>query len=578
MHKLALVSTALVAITLCGARGQTSEPEPKRPGLSVETKGNFQNIQTIDPDLARQAQNFATLRQIPSAQNAILVPWLIANSLGLPPPFLLETARRLWEMDRRNDAFEWYSLALLRTRYDSGRCADPTAQQIMLPPIAAKVAGGIDQSRPVFGEAGLRALARTDAFSSTASPWWACSQGMAAIKAGLEKQSIEQSAWLKPQSEWDTLRATITQEFTAFFTEQGKPQDDPIPKSKAAYKITAVGTGEYRDFGWLDAKRLVFGEVKRDLKAQSATTVLRLWNDGSAVEEFASFPGRWCAGQGVVTYVVKSENLEGRARRITLAAGEPGRTIETAIEFDGFAMFPQLMHTTTRGGSMSSADPRRLSPFDCRWVRSEVLSDGKKNAEWIPLLPRDGFLSFVKQRGSILTEKILYYIDETSVPVELQVSARGIEPHSLRYYAYKRSYFLSAIEPPPASADERSNCDAAWWFYPQDARTEQICVPVDEVTQNYPTYWPSRAGVLRVIRARRTPHGEKVGGIYLTSSEGKTEKIFEGNVQGANVSPDGCKIAASTSPMVLNLNNAMSRTLMIIDLCSVEPPPSAAAR
>lgn len=570
LHKLTWIPAALVAMILCGSNAQTSGPEPKRPGVSVETRGSFQNIQTIDPDLVKQAQNFATLRQIPSTHNAALVPWLIANSLGLQPPFLLETARRLWELDRRNEAFEWYALALLRTRYDAGRCVDPTAQQIMLPPIAANVAGGVDQSRPAFGEAGLRALARNDAFSSTASPWWACSQGLVAIKAGLEKQSIEQSAWLKPQGEWDTLRATITRDFTAFFIEQGKLQDDPIPKSKAAYIVTTIGTGEYWDFGWLDAKRLVFGEVKRDLKAQSTTTTLRLWNDGGTVEEFANFSGRWCAGQGVVSYVVRSEKLEGRARRITLAAGEPGKAIETTIEFDGFAIFPQLMHTTTRSGSMVSADPKRLSPFDCRWVRSEVLSDAKKNAEWMPLLPRDGFVSFVKQPGSILTERILYYSDETSAPIELQVSARNIEPHSLRYYDYKRSYFLSAIEPPQASADKKTNCDAAWWFYPQETRIERVCVPVDEVTQNYPTYWPSRVGILRVIIARRTPHGEKPGGIYLTS-KGKSEKIFEGNVRAVSVSPDGCKVAIALYSRTLDPKAPLS----VLELCSMANSPGA---
>lgn len=571
MHKLVLVSAALMAMSLCGAKGQTPEPEPKKPSLSVETMGNFQNVQAIDPDLAKQTQNFATLRQIPSAQNAVLVPWLIANSLGLPPPFLLETARRLWEMDRRNDAFEWYSLALLRTRYDAGRCADPTAQQIMLPPIAANVAGGIDQSRPAFGEAGLRALARTDAFSGTASPWWVCSQGMAAIKAGLEKQSIEQSAWLKPQSEWNGLRASITRESTAFFIEQGKPQDDPIPMSKTAYKITTIGVGDYSYFAWLDAQRLAFGEWFRDPASRKQTTILRQWQDGGAIQEFASFPGHWCSGGGVVTYVVKSENLEGRARRITLATGEPGKTIEMAIEFDGFAMFPQLMHTATRGGSMSSADPKRLSPFDCRWVRSEVLSVSEKNAEWMPLLPRDGFLSFVKQQSSVLTERILYYADEISVPIELQVSARNIEPHAVRYYAYKRSYFLSAIEPPKASADKKLNCDVAWWFYPQDTRTEKVCVPVDEVTQNYPTYWPSHAGILRAISARRTPHGEKLGGIYLTSEDGKSEKIYEGNVRAVSVSPDGCKVAIALYSRTLDPKAPLS----VLELCSMANSPSA---
>jgi hypothetical protein len=308
--------------------------------------------------------------------------------------------------------------------------------------------------------------------------------------------------------------------------------------------------------------------LKRDLKAQSATTTLRQWKDGGAIEEFASFSGPWCVGHGVVTYVLKYEREAGKAKRTTFAVGEPGKTAEAVIEFDDALKFPQLMHTASRGGGPFSTDPRRQSPFDCRWVKNETLTGGKKDAEWIPLMPEDGFLSFVK-KGS--TEKILYYSSETSASIELPVFAQNIEPHSVRYYAYKRAYFLSATESPQSSAEKNSNCALVWWFYPKEARTEPVCAPVDEIAQNYPTYWPSRAGLLRVISARRTAHGEKPGGIYLTSEDGKSEKIYEGNVRAVSVSPDGCRVAIALYPRSLDPKAALS----VLELCSMSNSPSA---
>jgi hypothetical protein len=63
-----------------------------------------QNVQVIDPELAKQAQDFGSLRRIPSDQNATVVPWLISNSIGLSPPFLMKLALRLWESDQRDSA------------------------------------------------------------------------------------------------------------------------------------------------------------------------------------------------------------------------------------------------------------------------------------------------------------------------------------------------------------------------------------------------------------------------------------------------------------------------------------------
>jgi len=570
--RLALLGVAL-AVALPKANGQTADQDPKKPGLSIETQGNFKNIQSIDPDLAKQAQDLASLQRIPTNQNATVVPWLIANSVGLSPPFLLELARRLWDMDRRNDAFEWYALAFVRARYDSGRCVDPTAQQPMLPPIAVNVARGIAQYRSAFGEAGLRAIARPDAFSGTASPWWVCSRGMAAIKAGLENRSIEQSEWLKPRNDWDLLRTNITRDLTAFFTEQGKPQDDPIPMSKTAYKTTTIGVGDYNDFVWLDEQRLIFGEWSHDGSSRSLTTILRQWRMAAPIEEVARFTGPWCAGKGVVAYIVNHGGQNGKPRQVTFAVGEPGKTTENVVQFESYARYAKLMHDDSRGKSFST-DPKRQSPFDCRWVTSNILTGDRNDTEWIPLLPGDGFLSFNAPNGGP-ADRITYYSKETSAPMALPIPARDVAPHAVRYFDYKRAYFIS----PSGIRWEQvkdSKCVSVWWFFPEDARTEEICVPVDAANMNFPTYWPSRAGILRVVSRRRTPHGEKPGGIYLTAAEDRIEKLFEGRVRAVSVSPEGCRVAVDTYPETPSFGASANTALAVIDLCTVDQRPGAA--
>ena len=299
MRKSTLALATILTLGLPSTGAQTQQSDPKRPQLSSETRGNVTNVQVVDPALVKQAQDFATLRQIPGDKNTALVPWLMANAHTLPPSFVFETARRLWEIGRRDEAFEWFALAYARARYDAARCVDTTAPQGIagLPPIAANVQAGIDQFRSEFGAAGLRALSRPDAFSSAVSPWWICSHGIAAVRAGLEKRSIDQSDWLKPEAEWTALRSKVTEQLTAFFTEQGRPQDDPIPISKTLYEVTAIGTGNFRDlhgsitiaacsisrFEGHDLTRLSFGSGKAAAPSRKSVA---LWVRGAPVREF----------------------------------------------------------------------------------------------------------------------------------------------------------------------------------------------------------------------------------------------------------------------------------------------------
>jgi hypothetical protein len=230
------------------------------------------------------------------------------------------------------------------------------------------------------------------------------------------------------------------------------------------------------------------------------------------------------------------------------------------------------MHDGSRGVTFSN-DTKRQSSFDCRWVTSEILTHGKKDAEWIPLLPGHGFLLFNGPSGEA-ADKILYYPTETSAPIALPMPASAIPIQAVRYFAYKRAYFISPLPLRRDRLEKASNCVPVWWFFPEDTRTEEICAPNDAIGANFPTYWPSRVGMVRVATIRHTPHGEKPGGIYLTSSEGRTEKIFEGRVRVVSLSPDGCRVAAASYMDTRDTTITKNQTLVVIDLCSADQSSS----
>jgi hypothetical protein len=270
---------------------------------------------------------------------------------------------------------------------------------------------------------------------------------------------------------------------------------------------------------------------------------------------------------------LKHGGENGKPRQVTFAIGEPGKITEKVVEFESYTRYAQFMHDGSRGVTFSS-DTKRQSSFDCRWVTSEVLTRDKKDTEWIPLLPGHGFLLFNGPSGEA-ADKILYYPTETSMPIVLPMPAKDIPIHAVRYFAYKHAYFISPSGIPRDRLEKSSNCVPVWWFFPEDARTEEVCAPNDAIGENFPTYWPSRVGMLRAATIRHTPHGEKPGGIYLTSSEGRTERIFEGRMRVVSLSPEGCRVAAASYVETRDIKTSMNQTLVVIDLCAADQSSSA---
>ncbi len=261
----------------------------------------------------------------PFSENATLIPQLKAAANVLPPQFLYELSRRLWDTDKQA-AMEWSAVGKARALYDAQRCVDTTARQgiLVLPMIAPDVMAGIEADRKSYGEAGLRALARPDVFLDMESPAWICIHGMGAVSAAIQNKPITEHDWLRPPAEWEGIKDELRKELTQYFLEQGRPQDDPIPMTseKFSQRTLPLASDSANGWGWLNDQYLVLGNTERGDKGGPVHRLTMISIDGTR-EDIATTSGMWCVGNGVISYQTGSEKLSENARRITLAIGYP---------------------------------------------------------------------------------------------------------------------------------------------------------------------------------------------------------------------------------------------------------------
>ncbi|WP_148290768.1 hypothetical protein [Sulfuricella denitrificans] len=519
------------------------------------------NARIVDPKEARRNDPFATLHDKPMSENEALIPQLIASANVLPPQYLYELSRRLWPADK-TAAMEWLAVGMARARYDALRCTDKTARQgiLYLPMIAEEVVKGTEQDRKAFGEAGKRALARSDLFVDTVSPMWICMHGMSAINSAIQGRKMAESDWLAPAAEWTALRENVRKDLASYFDEQGKPQDDPIPMSKTPYPRVTLPWRITGGYAWLDGEHLVAATTETGPAGKQAAR-LAVWKLDGSKEEIGAPNGIWCAGNGVIAWQTESEKLVSKAERLTFNVGLPGAWTSQSMELRR----PFLNAGMAQGFSQSwnlPANPARQSPFDCHWETNESLSGTKFATQWFPLLSGHGAIQFEPPVNTSLARKAAW-VRKDGETVRLPVDERALTLESFRYFAWKKAYFVAPLWSRFRQESGPPACVPAAWIYPAEGRVEEVCVPFDTANQsNAVLFSPSRAGWLRMASARITAHGQKPGGLYLVKPNGQTEKLAETQMDSWNVSPDGCRVAfrhrkSDTGPYELD----------ILDLC-----------
>lgn len=159
-------------------------------------------------DWVRQADLFGKVAQ--SADDGAVIAWERTHQATLSSGYLFDLSRRLLRSDA-DQAMEWYVVAMLRGRYDAGRCIDDTAGRAVsrLSQMAAEVLRYGETHRREFATAGLRALARPDLLAHTISPDWVCAQGLSGMGG--------RSAGTTPPVTWTALETKLRQDYSRQF-------------------------------------------------------------------------------------------------------------------------------------------------------------------------------------------------------------------------------------------------------------------------------------------------------------------------------------------------------------------------
>ncbi len=217
LNRLVLAGGLATGLVAGGASAQdvSEDPNQRSPELVVvplgdgEGEAHFVVGQMAWGDvlgLLNQLQEQPTDRTIEVAQTL----WTARDEN--PPFFLFELARLTAESDPAF-AVQAYFLGRSRTMYDAARCLDSAALDVIneASAYAGEEVVQVIASRPELTIAAIEQVIESGgAFSSNASPWWACSFGTNAYYAAVNGQTLSGDEWLMVQSRWPSVQQRIS--------------------------------------------------------------------------------------------------------------------------------------------------------------------------------------------------------------------------------------------------------------------------------------------------------------------------------------------------------------------------------
>lgn len=549
---LALIVLLSGCQTSLNQAGTDTKPSviTETPSIVVQKSGSFTNTFATTPELQEQQRLLREIQALPKSDNDLAVEWIKRNNRHLSPAFLYELSRRALSKNP-NQAMEWFVVASIRARYDAARCVDKTARQgvTTLSRIAVNVAKYAQSNRAAFGQAGLSALSRSDLFDSDVSPIWICIHGLKAITAGLNKQKLTEAEWFVPKASWPELKRKIIERQTVYFQGQGKPQVDAIAQSKQTFSVyTFEDNLNFGEFSWLNGNELVISARNKSKDAQKNKD-LYLWRPEADKRPFEKISGtqRWCAGQEILMYQTSMKFVKGGRNEFRYRMGRKN-ALENRELIEKGVYSAIDRHQDWSVGFTRRSSPYRQNSFTCELVKDDELPV-IENANWQPLIDDDGFLSFKFARAELRSEEpAVIFARATDLKAKpLAIYWSAVLPKCVKYYDFMDAYFLSpcGLGLKNIAALKVEECIPFWWLKisPSGLQVDEQCAPVDSLVENLPQMVPSKAGLLRLIQSRRTLHGKKIGGVYLTSPNGLSEKILDAWVSDFAMSPNGCHLA-----------------------------------
>lgn len=542
--------------------------------IRVETSGKITNISVDGPELREQYEFLKRLQATPISDEAARQD-LVARHDELTPPFLFELARRTFPIDKQ-EAVGWYFMGTIRSRLDAVLCTDTTAPQgiMFLPQMASEVGRFINEDPVEAGKIGKRVLADPDLMKGTASPWWICSHGRQAIRKAVQGQNPKELAWLKPEEEWEGLFKSILEGADTYFESLQAPMDDPVPTYERILEPRFItGDGKYKYFSWVDNGRLAFYEEVNRM----GSNYLYLWEEGQSLTKVTDSvrAQTFCAGDGNIFFGTEWEVITpgpGGTFKEHFVLGPPENLKEFTETYSGIPIRPLRPGLFVRSGE---ADWRQ-NPFNCKMETSGKLNELFGDARyWVGLPNGRGYLA--SGEGNPDLESGLYYLPgEKSDPVRIWEANQDFS--CLSYLAFSNAVSLQNTCPTYFVSSSGRGPDPERLFTVLLRFDDNIPViekrPFDLLPQERgeTQLLFTKRGLVRLMKTRHTPVGEREGGFYWYVPGAGPVKIWEGYPDYAEVSPDGCQIAFN---IVTRPNEGFAsmeyRKIAVVDVCEALP-------
>ncbi|MFY9287928.1 MAG: hypothetical protein WAO98_05445 [Alphaproteobacteria bacterium] len=500
----------------------------------------------VSNDAKEQLALLKAIKESSSKENEKIATWIIQHQSELIPLYLLELSQRLLAKNM-DEAFEWYTIGIMRGRYDAKRCVRPNPGSEALGLNAIATMQYIKLKIDAFAAAGQRTVERGDLFKYNAPIDWICDD--------FSFDSTKDVA-LKPQTEWPALAEEVRQQSRAKYKNAAKPaQPDLTSISVATYELPE-GTS-WTDMAWLNDENLVIELPSKERRQVGKNADLYFWNVKTQKATYAvPYAGLWCASDNNFTYTT-SRNGSGTNYSFTMMnqTTTGNKTFTTGNLAAGLSWGQHIPRGISGHNPEMYKAAEKFNPFDCTWTTSKEYAALYPSFAWEFLRQGDGVIAFQPTNGdkkALGPKMTAVHYNAAGTPIQLPIAAQGLDINSVRYYAFRNAYFLTVPFIKQVQNDV-GNCLSAWWLDAKTSNVDQVCAP-SELDGQEAAYAPTRKGILRFLSLRNDGRHKVEGGVYLTDNNGHTNKIWSGMASGGAVSPNGCLVAVSAlKPVVLNL-------------------------
>ncbi len=199
--------------------------------------------------------------------------------------------------------------------------------------------------------------------------------------------------------------------------------------------------------------------------------------------------------------------------------------------------------------------------FTCRDFDRRQLPGYGDDMARLPLRDGHGFLEVGKKYLGSYDMPLRLFPPGNTTGIELPLKQWQVTEKPVTYVEFANAYLMYAPQPAPRTGITTwpKNQPYPVHFLSPDGTVRTVNIPYIKGMSGLANFWAVRDGILVSIGA----HPRRTGTYFVPNGNGQPQRVINGIILPATVSPDGCKLAFNHSPY----NDKVRGGLKIINFC-----------